>query len=355
MASTRSQSSPSPTPSLMQHKITSHTPSIQKFRGSVNGIVQDVEVFLESLDNHIFSLNLDSESDKLSHAKSFLDYTSGDLSHYCQSWNFRKLDSYDSFKTYLRSIYGLQSSDCLVRTLSMILRNCKDSNEHFSALGGRIYKEINSWKNQASSNTTWFPNNKISLENACQLIHLSLTLSHLPKQVVESFAHSFAPSDDLVTIKRQVTINKNKLPGLDLSVIDNTVSSSPIQSIAKVNVGQAQNLPAPIPQTQSKCKYCSKTNHVEDRCFFNSRYCFIHNSFRHGARDCYELKRQLNQSYGPRVSSRSPSRGRNQARNDKRRPQSRSRNRNNFFYSAQRSSNHSNRNFQHFPTRDHTP
>ena len=295
------------TPPPVYHKITSHTPSITKFAGNVNGVCADVDIFLDSLTNHLESLQLASELDKLAHAKSFLDLTRGDLAHYCQSWKFKGLTNYDEFKEYLRSIYGIMSSDDIVRSLSHIFRDCGNSDEQYAALGGRIYQLLNSWKLKANSNPQWFVTNSISLDNFCQILHLSLTLSHLPKQLVESFKHKFVPTDDLVSIKREVQENRNKIPGLDTSVLDN----NPRVTVNKVNTQSPVRAINNAPQSlRQACNICRKSGHSDRNCYFNPNFCSLHNSYNHGAAHCRQLRYQLNQNYGPRMQSRSPSRNR---------------------------------------------
>ena len=79
--------------SQVYHKITNRSPSIVKFCGFVDGVCADIEEFLESLDNHIRSLNAPTEADKINESKLFFDLNKGDLKNFYHSWIFKELST----------------------------------------------------------------------------------------------------------------------------------------------------------------------------------------------------------------------------------------------------------------------
>merc|ERR1711911_208413 len=148
----------------IQHHITQHVPNITKFCGSIDGKCDDVELFLQSLDNHLHAKQITNEADKINQAKSFLDLSKGDVKHYVQSYKFGEIATYSEFKNYLRDIYGVATSHDLVQSIAKIIRNCKDSEENFTVFGGRIYQEIRAVVQKSRSNDEWFPGQSISCE-----------------------------------------------------------------------------------------------------------------------------------------------------------------------------------------------
>ena len=123
-ATTSSSSSTNPLMStLIQHKLLHKNTSVFKFAGNVGSVPADVEAYIESVDNHVSSLNLTTDDEILTEAKLFLDYSKGDLKVNCQSAEFRKLKKWTELKAYLRAIYGQVDRKDPPVSLSKIFRD----------------------------------------------------------------------------------------------------------------------------------------------------------------------------------------------------------------------------------------
>ena len=323
----------------IQHHITQHVPNITKFCGYIDGQCDDVELFLQSLDNHLRAKQITNDTDKINQAKSFLDLSKGDVKHYVQSYKFEEITTYSEFKNYLRDIYGVATSHDLVQSIAKIIRNCKDSEENFTVFGGRIYQEIRAVVQKSRSNDEWFPGQSISCENFGRILHLSLMLSHLPKPLVESFTNPLTPRDDLATIRQAINTHKNKIPNLDTTVIDGHKPRGQVFKVGHQNISNSN--PNTNNQTQRQCQFCHKTNHNSRDCYFNDQFCSYHNTNYHSAKECNAIHRNRpSQTY---QHKRPQSRGRYRYRDN--RSQSRRRPRNNSVTSQR----------PHSPQRPYSP
>ena len=308
------------------HRITQHTPAITKFPGRINGVCMDIDTFLDSVDYHMNAAGITSDEDKLREAKTYLDLSNpnGDISFFTQSWKFKELSTYDEYKTYLRNLYGVITTDDITKSLSRIVRQVSTSDDNYIQLGGSIYQQLSSWKHKAQ-NSVWFQNGSIKIDDLCKLLHLSMTLSHLPKELVASFKDPFLKTHDLASVRQAVKEHRNKIPNLDTSRLD---EGTKLQ-VAKVNVGQrrqektgqdrtnqnrqssgGQNRTAMRQNfrqyTERQCQYCHRTNHTDRNCFENPKFCSFHNSFNHAAKNCNAIHRNRRQISNRQ--SRSPNR-----------------------------------------------
>ena len=271
------------------HAITQHQPNIIKFAGRVNGVCNDIDTFLESLDAHLDATNVTDPSQRLKEAKSFLDLSKGgDINSFTAGWTYRKLATYDEFKGYLRDIYGRVTSSDTVKSLSKIFRNAAASQKDYISFAGELYNELNSFKLKVQTNQEWFQTPEIHLDNLCSLIHMSLVLAHLPKALTESFKEPLKKSNDIVTIQHLVSEYRNKIVDLDQSKLDpcNTPNSRIIANVTSSSPARAS--------TPRSCKYCSKTNHSEPQCYQNPTFCGFHKTNSHSAKDCLVLKNKFN-------------------------------------------------------------
>ena len=197
---------------------------------------------------------------------------------------------------------------------------------------------------------------------------MSMTLSHLPIPLVESFKDPLEKTDDLASIRRNVKVNRTKIPNLDTTVIDGNVTRTKIASVnsPQTNSVSPSRYNSPSRYSPRQCQYCMKTNHRADFCFKNPHYCYFHKSSTHGAIECNALRyKHSQQNTHFARKSRSPTRnyGRNSRSpnphfsSNRNRYSSQSRNR----YNSQsrqpfnrRQSPHSNTNNHYFPHK-HTP
>ena len=328
MANTPPPNTPPPNAhNTVLHAITQHSPNIVKFAGRINGKCDDIDTFLESLDAHLDATNITDPSQRLKEARSYLDLSKGgDISSFTAGWNFRSLQTYEQFKSYLRNIYGRVTSSDTVKSLSKIFRNAALSDKDYISFAGELYNELNSFKLRAQTNPEWFPNGQIPIDNLCSLIHMSLVLAHLPKPLTESFKEPLKKTNDIVTIQHLVRENQYKIVNLDQSRLDNhsivnprLIASVHSHSPSRTSHSQSPHRTSNSPHRTSNsphrtshrtfhsptrtpnftnsvqtCRYCPKTNHYESQCFQNPIYCGLHKTKSHSAVDCYTLKNRFN-------------------------------------------------------------
>ena len=131
-------------------------------------------------------------------------------------------------------------------------------------------------------------------------------------------------------------------------------------NLVSQNQSNTQDLTVSHSLLTKSCSICKKSNHVDQYCYFNPNYCFLHDSYRHSAINCLKLRSQLDQNYGPRSnvqshisneshnsnesheSHKSLSRGRSQIKQKRDRHSSNSTHR---YISGQQNSNHSEMDF----------
>ena len=298
------------------HQITQRSPKIIKFCGRINGVCADVESFLESLDNHINSSNI-AEGNKLTEAKGFLDLTQGDLKNYVHSWKFKKLENYDQFKAYLRSLYGIVIQNDAVKSLSNMFRNFALSEQTFDDFGGDAYQQINSWKNKLEL-SNWSNNGSITIDDLAIMLHQALTLAHLPLQLVESIKENWDNTHDLATIRQRVEENLGKVPDIDMSHIvpnkQNQIGQNQIASVTKnaeINQRKGKNYKTYY------CSNCGRNNHNTQDCYTKT-YCTFHNMAGHNLENCYtynKLKNDRRQSRSPNRNFNNQYKSRSKSRN----------------------------------------
>ena len=331
------------------HSITQHLPNINKFAGRVNGICEDVDTFLDSLDSHLDATNVTDPAIRLKDAKSFLDFSKGgDICSFTAGYRFKSLANYDEFKEYLRSIYGRVTSSDTVKYLSKILRNAASSPKDYISFGGELYNELNAFRLKVQSNPEWFPNSEIKVDDLCKLIHMSLVLAHLPKALTESFKDPLKKTNDLATIQQMVSEHRNKIVDLDQSKLDPHTSNNP-RIVANVNSSPIRSNPL------RQCNICGKSNHPDQMCYKNPTYCGFHKTDRHAAKDCLAIKNKFSRG---RSRQRYPSQRYGYNQNSYNNYQSRRqsfRNRSPSSNYRRNNRSNSNQNFQSSPQRNQQP
>ena len=279
----------------IQHTITQRTPQILKFCGRIEGSQSaDVETFIESLENHLSASHITKEEDRLREAKSFLDLSKGDVHLFTNSWKFKQICTFSQFKDYLRHSFGINQSTDVVKTLSKIFRIPMTSEGTYLELSSELYKQLNAWKAQCQ-NSDWTEGGKISIENMLNLLHIAMTLSYLPNQLVEAIKEPWKKENDIADLQERVMNNKEKCKDIDLSRV---IAKKQVASITIANVDSRNSHPKKKHFQTLYCNICRKDNHHTRDCFYN--YCTFHKRKGHTTENCY----QFDQSRNKRSNSR---------------------------------------------------
>ena len=307
-----------PQTSSIVHEHTQRTPQIVKFCGRINGECQEIENFLETLDNHLTASKV-TDANKLAEARSFLDLTKGDLRFYAASWKFKTLNSYDDLKIYLRSVYGTVTQQDPVVSLSKLLRKFHMSETGYEEFAGEAYTQLNSWMLSVEQ-SSWGQNGMIAIKDMATMIHQAVSLEHLPLQLVEAMPANWDNTHDLATLHRRVQDSIGKVPNLDLArLLGNKPTKTSNFQIASVSKHtEDTNTHKKLTNTyqnRSNCMRCGSNNHNSQECYARV-FCTFHRSTTHSTSQC-KRKNYLNQNrqtYPPHTMQIQQNRGRSLTR-----------------------------------------
>ena len=258
---------------------------VTPFAGRENGVLkQSVECFISSIDSLIASKGLTDPALILNEAKSFFDFSKGDLGAWSRSLSFARCTTWDGLKTELRKIYGTYSEVGLVRDLSEILRLADRGGESMITNNARINDRLIEFINKIRG-SDWVTGDTISLDNFQILLQLGLNLASLPPALVNCFDEKLDNHSTETSIMELIRKHRGKLPNFDNTIVDGKVKTKNRQDIESVNyVGpktyQGNNVHGPA----ITCNNCKKKGHIARDC--NTHYCGRHNTTGHSYRNC---------------------------------------------------------------------
>ena len=307
---TPTPSSTNPTPStLIQHKLLHKNSSVLKFAGNVGSTPADVEAYIESVENHLSSLNLASEDDKLTEAKLYLDYSRGDLKINCQSHEYRRIKKWSDLKSYLRNIYGQVNRKDPPVSLSKILRDLEKSEGYYRTYMANVFLKTNEFV-ELLAQSNWVTPDKahISLENFQSLLYLSLGLKYLPECITNAIRDKWEPTDGFSIFIRRIEESFRNNPQADQSKLMKETTTTQIGNTSVVNLVKSNRSPTGNPQSNVNtrmsrdkknvtCFKCKRLGHTSSECRTKPRlYCHYHKTNTHNTVDCRDKPINQNNS-----------------------------------------------------------
>ena len=284
----------------IEHIHTQKNPEITKFCGRLNNKRPDIESFLDSLDLHIDSLTFRQESHKLQEAKSYLDLTRGDLINFIQSPHWKSLSTYEEFKTYLRLLYSDSRGIDSVTSLSNTIRDVHASENDYQTVSGIVSKQLNALGKKVKE-SEWSVENKIDVDDLMIFLHQALTLSYLPKNLVEAMDQTWDKTHCIGIISQKVNKTLDKVPNIDMSRISNyKFSSNP--EVAVVNQRRFGHTPKRKESqkqqseknvhwqaSQNRRQYPHQFQARNERQTYYEPFCTYHKSYGHTIDQCYSV------------------------------------------------------------------
>ena len=303
----------------VSHTVTNYKSGIEPFAGRINGeLKQGVEVFIESIENHLASRNIDDEEEQFREARGHLNLSSGDLGDCTRSLFFRHCSTWSDLKEFLRATYGSCQQKDLVLDLRRVLKLHERGGNSFLAQNAKINDGIidfcsnlkkSSWADADSRNA-------ISIDNLSTLLQLSIGVLSLPDALVNNFDETFSPSSTERDVMSQINKHIGKLTVSDSTILGGSsrenklvkVVEKPQDNSSRIdrNFQQQQHQQQQqqqrqgasgvmIPRRVVHCFNCDREGHVKKDC--QVKYCGYHQSTTHNWRDCKVIR--SNMQYRP--------------------------------------------------------
>lgn len=296
------------------HRITHVQAGILPFRGILDGkLSQPIEVFIQSVENHLIAKKITSELDKFLEAKAFLDFSKGDIAHRCRSFQFKNCTTWNDLKKFLRKSYGAEKRDDIVhdlRDLNKLNRGQRTLVEYSS----QLYDAVGEFVHKLED-SPWVVGRNISLDNLWKLLHFSKLLEDIPDIVVNNFDAKIIPTSDEDLLFTQVRKHMPKVPTMDTTVFNETVQRKPLQidfslppplQVQNFANNNRINRPPINISPQIRCFNCNKLGHTKSQC--RSKYCGLCRNSDHYWKSCpFQTQRNTqptNQNYRGSKTSR---------------------------------------------------
>ena len=321
---------------VVTHTVTNYKSGIEPFSGRINGeLRQGVEIFIESIENHLATRKITDPHDMFIEAKGHLNLSQGDLGECTRSMFFRDCKTWDDLKGFLRSTYGSCEEKDAVLDLRRVLKLHDRGGNSFVSQNAKINDAVVDFINNLGTSSWADLNSKrgISLANLSRLLQLAVGLHSLPDALVNSFDITFSNTSTEKDVMAQINKNLTKMQLPDSTILKG--SSKEVKTVAAVT---SQNSNSSINSTSSgyngnrnyqsvqqqspgrggsqrklRCFNCGREGHVKQNCVV--KFCSYHQSTTHNYRDCKVLNRDTN-SRSSRNRSRSEDRRfRNQSSN----------------------------------------
>ena len=277
--------------------------NVNEFAGLIDeNFTVPLESWIDSIDALLITKGILDPILQLNEAKSFLDYSKGDIAEWSRSIGFKKCKSWDDLKSFLRNIYSKDVGKSIVKELSEVMRLTERSGRSFISNNARIGDKLEIIKEKLKA-SQWAINGtqNMTIDNACILIQFGIALASLPEPLVVFFDKPLTPTSDESEIMSQISKHKGKLSHFDTSILTGKTSiiSRPVSPVATISY-----VKNPSSNVQVRCKNCDRMGHEDEDCRTN--YCSIHNTTSHAFKDC---RVRNNRNNSPR-QSRSVSRSR---------------------------------------------
>ena len=255
-----------------------------------NELKQSVENFITSIESLVATKGLKDKQLIRNEAKSFFDYSKGDLSYWARTISFRSCNDWETLKCFLRKVYGGYSDIGLVRDMGSILRHVNRAGYSMVANGAKINDRMLEFLSKIK-NSDWVTGDAIALADFATLIQLGLVMASLPEPLVNCFDKPLTKNSTEIDIMEQVVKHKGKVADFDLTILDGkeavgkTKRKEGAQEIGVVNV--TDNIARSSVNTRNNvtCHNCNRRGHVIRDCY--ARYCSTHNTAGHAYMNCW--------------------------------------------------------------------
>ena len=294
----------------VSHTVTNFKSGIDPFAGRIHGeLKQGVEIFIESIENHLASRNIVDPNEQFIEAKSHLNLSSGDLGDCTRSLFFRDCKTWGDLKHFLRATYGSGEQKDIVLDLRRVLKLHDRNGASFVAQNAKINDGIMDFISNLS-NSNWADKDShraISLTNLSRLLQLAVGLHSLPDPLVNSFDEGFSPTSTERDVMTQINKNIGKMQVADSTILKGSVKEGKVVNVGLVAKTQsrpnasATKMEKTYQSTQQqrstggggsqgkvwKCFNCGREGHVKKDCYV--RYCNYHQSSTHNWKECRTL------------------------------------------------------------------
>ena len=274
---------------VVSHTITNFKSGIEPFAGKVNGVlVQGVEIFIESVENHLANRRITDPHDKFVEAKAHLNLSRGDLGDVTRSIFFRDCKTWEDLKGFLRATYGSTEEKDIVLDLRRVLKLHDRGDNSFVSQNAKINDAVVDFINNLGTSQWADLDSKqgISLNNLSRLIQLAVGLQSLPDSLVNSFDITFSNKSTEKDVMSQIHKHVCKMPVPDSTILKG--SSREVKTVAAVtsqdrNAGnsnyqpfqrQTQPMSGGAPALRKlRCFNCNREGHVKQKC--NVRFLWV--------------------------------------------------------------------------------
>ena len=268
---------------------------------------QSVENFISSIESLIVTKNLTEETLILNEAKSYLDFSKGDLAYWSRTIGFRNCKNWESLKSFLRKVYGGYSDIGLVRDLGSVLRHVDRKGYSMVANGAKVNDRMLEFVAKLEP-TDWVENGAIKLDNFAILIQLGIMIASLPEPLVNTFDKPLTKQSSETDIMDQVIKHKGKLSDFDITILEGketmnkTKKKENTQEIGVVNTTDSRTHPTVNMGGGVTCHNCNRKGHVIRNCY--AHYCSFHNTTGHSYSQCFGRNNKYHNQF---EGNRSPS------------------------------------------------
>ena len=265
---------------------------VTPFCGRENGeLKQSVECFISSLESLITTKGITDKQLIVNEARSYLDYSKGDLSFWTRTLSFRNCDDWDKLKCFLRKVYGGYSDIGLVRDMGSILRLVDRQGYGMVANGAKINDRMLEFVTKLRT-SEWVTGDKIKVDDFSTLLQLGLVMASLPEPLVNCFDKPLTKDSSETDIMSQVLKHKGKIVDFDLTILEGKESlkskkkemAPEVNVVRNVKVGDNVMRSTGNAQVNVNCHNCGRRGHVIRDCY--TKYCSFHNATTHSLKDC---------------------------------------------------------------------